>query len=119
MGTCFVRNPAEKENIFISLSHGGLHFIHDQISDIVKLRHNINLYPDDLGYIHVAAVDSVHFCIKPVSDEVVIIDLPAGELRIPKLTFTDLMWNLFTDRDTYDGLGHSMWSIGDPLFSDY
>lgn len=116
MGACYLRNPAEVDNIFISLSHGGLMLVYSQVGNIARERLGVVLYPEPGGLLSIAFVDSTYFCIEGEKDEIVILDLLGAGVCHTGLRFADLMMTMFTDRDLYDGLGETIWGTGDSVF---
>jgi hypothetical protein len=116
IGSCFLRNPAENKNIFLSFSPGALRLIHSQSAEIASERLGVRLYPDLGGLISLARVNSTHFCLDPNREGISILSLLESGLHQTSDSFSDLMWRLFHSRDEFEGLGHCIWQLGDDFF---
>ncbi len=120
MGHCYVRNPAEKKNRNLMFSHGALMQMHDLDGPMLRQRHGICLYPDIGGYVTFANINTVNISLKPAEDSCTVLHLGAGLVYETDLLFTEFIWEIFTDRAAYNGLGASNWlSSSSPFFAEW
>jgi hypothetical protein len=116
MGRCTLRNPAPQDNIYVALSHAALSRVHLLWNEMVTEELQIELYPEPAGWIQLAVVDRNYFMLKPEGDEIVIVSISGWEVIETGVTFSELMWSMFLDRELYDGLGRSIWHHSDQVF---
>lgn len=116
IGCCFIRNPAEQNNIFVALSRAALEREHILMGEIAMEKVGIALYPEPNGWVQLARKDQVYFMLKPEGDDIAIVDLSGWEVYEPRLTFSELMWTMFNDRKLFGGLGVSIWSDSQQFF---
>jgi|GEM_PF-6928685 len=116
IGYCWLRNPAERENIGLALTKAALIREHILWNDIVFKMMGVRLFPEPDGLIQLAHIDSISFMLSYQSDNIVICDRGSWEIFESNLIFTDLILSLFTDRTQYDDLGFSIWHSSKELF---
>lgn len=116
MGHCWMRNPAEKDNIYIALSHAAL--MRDQAleGEVALEEFRIALYPEVGGWVQIARIDRNWLMLKPEGDDIAIVSFSGWEIFETDLTFAELMWTMFNERSLYDELGASNWHESDRFF---
>jgi hypothetical protein len=116
IGHCWPHNPAERENICVAFSHAVL--VREQIltAEMAMEKLKIELYPEPGGWIQLAKLDDTDFMLRPTGDDIVIADYGSWELHQPGMTFSELMWAMFEDRELFDGLGASNWRNSKEFF---
>ena len=116
MGHCWMRNPAVQDNIYIALSHAGLMRMQVLVGEVVLEELRIALYPEIGGWIELAKIDSTLLMLKPEGDDIAILSFDDWEIFETGMTFAELMWAMFNDRDRYSELGASNWHDSDQFF---
>lgn len=116
MGCCWLRNPAERNNVNLALSVPALHREHIIWNDIVEEMIGVTWFPEPDGLIQLARVDRIFFMLNTRGDDIVICDTSLWKVHQTKLLFSDLIWSLFKDRNLYDELGLSIWGSDAELF---
>jgi hypothetical protein len=116
MGSCYLWNPAERDNIYISFSEGAMSLRHSQIARIAEAEFGISIYPEDSRCIPCGTVDSTYFCYASESDAITILDLFGDGVCDTGLGIADLLWGIFVNRDWFEDLGHSIWTDKDSFF---
>jgi hypothetical protein len=116
MGRCYLRNPAERTNIALALTEAALKREHIVWNDIVLEMMGATWFPEPSGLIQLAHFDGVSFMLGYSADNIIICDRSAWEIFESKLTFSDLIWTLFTDRSQYVEFGSAIWGSSKELF---
>jgi hypothetical protein len=109
IGRCWMRNPAEKDNIYIALSHAALMRLQVLEGEVALEEFRIALYPEIGGWVQLASIDRNWLMLKPEGDDIAIVDFSGWEIHESGMTFAELMWAMFSDRTLYDELGASNW----------
>ena len=116
MGCCYLRSPAERNNIALALTEVALKREHIVWNDIVSEMMGVTWFPEPGGLIQIAHVGGVSFMLSYRGDSIVICDRGSWETFETNLSFSDLIWSLFTDRTQYDELGFTIWRSSNELF---
>ena len=116
MGCCYLRNPAERNNVSLALSEAALKREHIVWNDIVFDMMGVNLFPEPFGLIQLAHVGGVSFLLNYCDDGIVICDRSIWEISETGKLFSDLIWSIFTDRTQYGDLGLNIWRSSKELF---
>lgn len=119
MGHCGIRNPAVHDNIYNTLSHSALLRLQLLDGEMAVENLNIGLYPEPSGWVQLAFVDREYFMLKPEGDDIAIVSFSGWEVIEPGMTFAELMWAMFSDRELFGGLGGSIWHDSDRIFGLY
>lgn len=116
MGRCYLRNPAERTNIALTLNEAALKREHIVWNDIVSEMMGVTWFPEPSGLIQLAHVGSVSFMLSHSGDSIFICDRSVWETFETNMIFSDLIWSLFTDRSQFGELGVTIWRSSKELF---
>ena len=116
MGCCLLRNPAERTNMYVTLSVAALHREHILWNEMTMERMGVSWFPESEGLIQLAMVNRTFFMLSSDGDTIVICDCGSWETFGSNLSFSELMWSLFQDRNQLDGLGDAIWRHSKRLF---
>ena len=116
MGCCYLRNPAEDNNIALALTESALKREHVVWNDILSEMMGVTLFPEPDGLIQLAHFEAVSFMLSYSGDCITICDRGSWETFETNLIFSDLIWSLFTDRTQYDELGVAIWRSSENIF---
>ena len=116
IGHCWMRNPAEKDNIYIALSHAALMRLQVLEGEVALEEFRIALYPETGGWIQLASIDRNWLMLKPKGDDIAVLSFSGWEIVEPGMTFAELMLAMFNDRTRFNELGASNWHDSDQFF---